>query len=103
MFSIFKRKAAPAIDFKALLQEGAVVLDVRTPAEFHDGHYAGAVNIPLDKLAAGLQEIKTENKTIITVCRSGARSVAAAGMLQKAGVKAFNGGGWTSFARQVQS
>lgn len=34
-------------DFKALFSESNAIVDVRTPAEFHQGHIPGAVNMPL--------------------------------------------------------
>lgn len=74
------------------LQEGALLLDVRTKAEFLAGHHAGAVNIPLQELEVRLKELPS--KKIVTVCRSGARSAQAAIILNKNGFDAINGGPW---------
>jgi phage shock protein E len=60
-------------------QEGAVLLDVRTPEEFAEGHVEGAKNIPHDQIdarAAELDELQGGDKTtpIVVYCRSGRRA-----------------------------
>ena len=47
----------PKIDFKALLAGGATVVDVRTPAEFKDGHIKGAINLPLQTLGSNMNKL----------------------------------------------
>jgi rhodanese-related sulfurtransferase len=84
-----------SVDFKALVKEGAMIIDVRTPAEFKGGHIKGAVNIPLQSLQASYAKIP-KNKTIITCCASGMRSGSAKSLLKAAGYTVHNGGGWTS-------
>lgn len=79
---------------KEKLAAGARVIDVRTPAEFNDGAYPGAVNIPLATLAARLQELEPKDKPIVLYCASGARSGQAARLLKQAGfTDAVNAGG----------
>lgn len=72
---------------KAAKDAGEVVLiDVRTPAEFADGHAPGAVNIPLDALQARMSELEPHKKAdLYLICRSGARSGRAQSMLASAG------------------
>jgi phage shock protein E len=70
---------------RRLLEEGAVLLDVRTPAEFASGHIEGAINIPVQELEARLGVVGEKNKTVIVYCRSGARSAQAAKTLAGAG------------------
>jgi phage shock protein E len=84
-----------SVDFKALVKEGAMIIDVRTPAEFKGGHVKGAVNIPLQSLQANFSKIP-KNKTLITCCASGMRSGSAKSLLKAAGYTVYNGGGWTS-------
>lgn len=84
-----------SVDFKALVQQGALIIDVRTPSEFKGGHVKGAVNIPLQALQASFSKIP-KNKTIITCCASGMRSGSAKSLLKAAGYTVHNGGGWTS-------
>ena len=87
----------PATDFKELLAQGAIILDVRTPGEFRGGHARGAVNVPLDKLGEYSQKLKNKDQVIITCCASGMRSGNARGVLQSAGfTNVYNGGPWTN-------
>mgnify|MGYP000926556751 CR=1 FL=1 len=76
--------------------EDAVVLDVRSMAEFKDGHIVNAVNIPLNGLGGNLKQLeKHKGKPIVAVCRSGSRSGSACSMLRKHGfenVKNLRGG-----------
>jgi phage shock protein E len=77
------RRAAPEL-VRERLARGATVIDVRTPAEFGQGAYPGAVNIPLAELSARVPEIRRD-RPVVLYCRSGARSGLAAGQLRKAG------------------
>jgi rhodanese-related sulfurtransferase len=76
--------------------EDAVVLDVRSMAEFKDGHIVNAVNIPLNGLNSNLKQLeKHRGRPIVAVCRSGSRSGAACKLLRKQGfenVKNLRGG-----------
>lgn len=83
--------------WKEVLQQEPVILDVRTPEEFRQGHIIGSRNIPLDELQQKTPVIKQWNKPVITVCRSGNRSRLALDILATAGIKAYNGGAWNSF------
>lgn len=66
-----------------------LVLDVRQPEEFQVSHIASAKLIPLNKLNQHLVELP-KDKTILCVCRSGARSGVAVRQLQSAGYDAIN-------------
>lgn len=90
------------ISLKQLLSNGAIVVDVRTPEEYNSGHYKGSLNIPLDTVASRTVELKSKGRPIIAVCRSGARSGAAAAMLSASGIQVFNGGGWMDFENAVK-
>ena len=87
-------------DFKALVLEGALILDVRTAAEFKSGHIKNAKNIAVQDLPSQLSKIN-KNKVIITCCASGMRSTSATAMLKKAGFRAYNGGGWQSLQNKL--
>lgn len=67
----------------------AVILDVRDPDEWAAGHIEGAVHIPLGLLGARWRELEG-GQPVIAVCRTGARSAAAADALRGAGVDAAN-------------
>lgn len=91
----------PATDYAELMQKGAQIIDVRTPAEFNGGHIKGSVNIPLDNLQKQLSKIK-KNQPVITCCASGMRSGAAKQMLQANGyAEVYNGGGWASLQNKL--
>jgi len=68
--------------------EQVIVLDVRTPAEFHSGHIEGAVNHDFNDpgFAAGLASLDT-SKDVILHCKSGGRSASALAAVEAAGVK----------------
>jgi rhodanese-related sulfurtransferase len=63
-----------------------VVLDVRTPAEFAEGHIPGAVNLPVDEVKAKVEALIADKQTAIVVyCRSGARSARAMKIMKELG------------------
>ncbi len=62
------------------------MLDVRTAAEFDEGHLTGAVNIPYDSLAARIAELGPAGEhDVVVYCRSGRRSAIALTTLKDAG------------------
>lgn len=76
------------------IKEGAVVVDARTKSEFADGHFPGAINIPVDVLPSELKQLKNKQSKIIVYCRSGARSERAKQILNYSGYSAvMNAGG----------
>jgi phage shock protein E len=89
-------------DYKALINEGALIIDVRTQGEYQGGHIEGSLNIPLDQIKKHIPELKKKNKTIITCCRSGARSGSATDLLNSAGLTAHNGGSWNRLQQQIK-
>ena len=82
------------LDFKTLVQNGAVIVDVRNNAEFRSGHIKGALKIPVEQIRVKTADLKNMNKPIITCCKSGIRSGMAASILTSAGVEVYNGGPW---------
>ena len=85
-----------------LLQQKAIILDVRTVGEFKQGHVQGSVNIPLDQLRKQLSRLKKQNKPIVACCATGRRSGIAAGMLRESGVISLNAGSWQNVQRLQQ-
>lgn len=77
-----------------------LIIDVRTPEEFHQGHVTGSVNIPLEKLRDEMKNLD-KRQPIVTCCRSGIRSASAAALLTSNGFMASNGGTWQSVERQM--
>lgn len=89
------------IDYKEMLQNGGVIVDVRTKGEYNSGHIKGSINIPLDQLSSNLKKFKTE-QPIITCCASGMRSGAAKSLLKSKGfVNTVNGGSWYSLNNKI--
>lgn len=92
----------PAVNYAELVNEGVIILDVRSKGEFAGGHIKGAVNISVDTLRNNLDKLKDKNKPIITCCASGMRSASAKSILQSnCYTKVYNGGGWSSLQNKI--
>ncbi|HEU4574799.1 MAG TPA: rhodanese-like domain-containing protein [Chitinophagaceae bacterium] len=91
-----------SVDLKTLYQNGAVIVDVRTPGEFKSGHIKGAINVPLQNLHNQVSSLKKLNKPVITCCLSGGRSGAAKNFLRQQGLEVYNGGGWASLQAKIR-
>ncbi|HEY6727444.1 MAG TPA: rhodanese-like domain-containing protein [Polyangiaceae bacterium] len=75
----------PGADARALVNDGARLVDVRTPEEFSRGHIEGAVNIPVSDIEARIGELGDKQRAIVLYCRSGARSAKAKALLESRG------------------
>jgi rhodanese-related sulfurtransferase len=74
------------MDAVRLMNQGAVLLDVRSQAEFDSGHILDSRHIPQDQLASSAETLKKyKDKVVIACCESGMRSGAAARVLQAQG------------------
>ena len=85
MFNLFRRP-----DINRGVEEfrnipGALLLDVRTPEEFREGHIPGSRNLPLQNLEEAA--IETETVPVFLYCRSGNRSATAARILRSMGYR----------------
>lgn len=78
-------------DFERVIQmqPDCVILDIRTPEEFGEGHIPGAVNINFfdDDFVAQVEKAIPENKVIALYCKSGNRSAKATKTLEAKGRK----------------
>lgn len=79
---------------KQALNNGAVVIDVRSPQEFDTGHFPNSKNIPLQSIGKEIKSLRNLNKDIIVVCASGMRSEKAKNLLVREGITCHNGGSW---------
>lgn len=95
---LFGNKTKMINDFKA---RGAVIIDVRSKAEYADGAIPRSKNIPLPKINSKAEEIKKLNKPVITCCASGMRSSSAAAILKSKGIECINGGGWFNLSQKL--
>ena len=92
----------PTIKYDQLVKQGAVILDVRTKAEYQTGHIRGSINIPVDQLANNLSRLPDKQKTVITCCASGIRSASAKNILQANGYKnVYNAGNWAILESKI--
>ena len=67
-------------------EEGYIILDVRTAAEFDEKHIPGAINIPNETIGAEvIPELPDKDQMILVYCRSGNRSKQASDKLVKLG------------------
>lgn len=99
MFSFLKKifGLGPSISYQELIQQGAIIIDVRSKGEYQGGHIKGSKNIPLDTLRQQIPQFKSKEQIIITCCASGMRSASAKSLLQSQGFsQVYNGGGWSS-------
>ncbi|MCB1124978.1 MAG: rhodanese-like domain-containing protein [Verrucomicrobiae bacterium] len=91
-----------AAEAQALLQQGAVVIDVRSPGEFARGHLRGAVNIPVSELGERIgRKVPDKSRPVLLHCLSGARSGMGARALRSLGYTTVHNLGSLGRARRV--
>lgn len=93
-------------DLAAAMEDGCVVIDVRNPEEYAQGHVPSAVSIPLGSIADRCSELDPA-KPVYLVCGGSSRSMEAAGVLDQGGYDArpIRGGtrGWIAEGRAVEA
>jgi rhodanese-related sulfurtransferase len=81
-------------ELERLLDEGAVVVDVREPQEYVEAHVPGAVLIPMGRLVGATDELDS-SRPVHLICRSGHRSAVMCEVLGAQGFDAVNVAGGT--------
>ncbi len=83
--------SAPEFDTK-IKTDSVQLLDVRTPQEYAEGHIEGALNINVqsDDFQQMAGKELSKDSTILVYCRSGRRSMDAAGILTRLGYRVIN-------------
>lgn len=82
---------------------GALLLDVRTPGEYAEGHLPGARNLPLQSLEGIAAVAPAKDAPLFLYCRSGARSGQAISLLQRMGyTRVTNIGGIMNYHGKVE-
>ncbi len=83
--------SAPEFDTK-IKTDSVQLLDVRTPQEYAEGHIEGALNINIqsDDFQQMAEKELSKDSTILVYCRSGRRSMDAAGILTRLGYRVIN-------------
>lgn len=88
---------------KNALRRGAIIIDVRTPQEYDQGHIPDAFNIPVDRINVSAARIKASKLPVVLCCNSGTRSSIALYQLKAKGIKeVYNGGSWQHVMRIIQ-
>ena len=83
--------------------EGAVLLDVRTPQEYQEGHIPGSVNVPLQSLGREGTVPAGKDAPLFVCCHSGARSAQAVRLLTRMGYpNVKNIGGIAAYTGKVE-
>jgi rhodanese-related sulfurtransferase len=83
------------------VENGAILLDVRTEGEYRQARLPNSVLIPLNELQRVHSEIDT-NKEVLVYCRSGNRSGTAANALHQWGYNAKNIGGVMHYMQCIE-
>jgi phage shock protein E len=79
---------------KDLIDNGAFLVDVRSPEEFAEGHVENSINIPVGDVMQNLEKF-ADKSSVLVFCRSGNRSEMAKQILQASGIQnVFNAGTW---------
>lgn len=66
--------------------QGVLIVDVRTPMEFAQGHVPGAVNLPVEEVSRWAKDLP-KDRPVYLYCRSGRRSLQAAEYLARQGYR----------------
>jgi rhodanese-related sulfurtransferase len=97
VFTELRRKATgvfsvPPADAVKLINNDAIVIDIRSTEAFGRGHIVNAHSAPLDEIAGHMNKLaKFKSQPVIAVCDSGITSTKAVAALQKAGFESVYG------------
>jgi len=89
---------------KQYLLRGAIIIDVRSPAEYDRGKIRGSLNIPSDQVAGNAVHIRSKNKPVIIVGTGDTRNSDAKRILKEKGISdILDGGHWEKLLRIIQA
>jgi len=89
---------------KEALRRGAIVIDIRTAAEFDRGKVNDSINIPVDRININLKRIVQMKRPIIICSSSDSENERVIDVLKANGVtEVYNGGSWTKIWRLMRS
>ena len=92
-------REVPLVAFAAAHSDGAIVIDVREPGEYVDGHVPGATLVPMGQMSSRVHELPRD-MPVYLICASGNRSLAMTSVLVRAGYDAYSViGGTGAWAR----
>jgi rhodanese-related sulfurtransferase len=92
----------PPEEVSKLIKNGAFLVDVRSKLEARRGIAPGATNVPLFTLKSHMDELPRD-RNIVLYCGTGGRAGKAKEVLNAAGFKAFNGGGYKTILKILES
>ena len=103
MFGLFRREDINKGIEEYKATDGAVLLDVRTNAEYRDGHVPGSKNIEVSQINKVSSLVSDPATPLFVLCLSGARSGKAVGALKSMGyTNVRNIGGFSSYNGPVE-
>ncbi|MEY3615535.1 MAG: hypothetical protein RLZZ518_536 [Actinomycetota bacterium] len=74
-----------ASELATIIERGGIIIDVREPDEYSEGHAPGAVSIPLATVPDSLEAFRKPSPVYV-ICQSGGRSMRACEFLHDAGI-----------------
>ena len=92
---VFKYTRSNKTSYKELLNQGAIIIDVRSESEYKSGHIKNSINVPLKDLTYRINEFDKKDN-IVTVCAAGIRAESAKKFFESRGYNVANGGRWTN-------
>lgn len=81
-----RRSPAQMAEIQGAIDAGAILIDVRSPAEFAGGHLPGARNVPVSNIGSIIPELQKAGKPVVVYCASGTRAGMALRALKAAGI-----------------
>lgn len=86
------------------IEQGALIIDTRTPQEYAQGHLEGAINIPFNVAVTQFKALEIrKDRSVVLYCRSGIRAGKALNFLTEAGyTQVHNGGGYEGMMASKQ-
>lgn len=102
-FSTLFKSSKNRVDVLQLIENGAVIIDVRTPGEFKGGHIKDSYNFPLNTLSQNVKTLQSFHKPLVLVCKSGKRSETAEMRLKERGVECYSFGAWEKLDQKLHT
>ena len=83
------------------VENGALVIDVRTPEEFKEKHVQDAINLPIEEIMKGRINLP-KDKELVLYCRSGSRSATCAKVLKEQGWSVYDVATQSDWERKIE-
>lgn len=103
LWLVFRPRPGRSADLAEALRREPLILDVRTPGEFGQGHVDGARNVPVGSIGDVVDGLGDKGAPIVLYCRSGGRSAQAARILRAAGYTDVTDGGPMSAVQSARA